>query len=155
MYVFFLCKHSGESGKRGEKGKGKAGKKANTILGPSRQFFKELGERLSEAEQKGIFNSQEEEKEQEVEPDPCPCCGRKGHEESMCQFGYESVRAWRNKPKQQWKTWQEKNEAASEQKNPTTIEAEPSKGKVSMVCVDDQTPLHSPVWIHGVNLLCV
>ena len=57
MYVFLLCKHSGESGKRGEKGKGKTGKRANTILGPSSRLFKDFGDCLAKAEWKGVFNS--------------------------------------------------------------------------------------------------
>ena len=52
------------------------------ILGPSSRLFKELGERLAEAERKGVFNRQDEGKEQKVESEHCPRCGRKGHEES-------------------------------------------------------------------------
>ena len=61
------------------------------------------------------------------------------------------MRAWRNKPKQQWRAKAERKEAAPEQRTPTDSEAGPSKGKVSMVCVNDQTALHSPVWINGVK----
>ena len=71
----------------------------------------------------------------------------------MCQFHYESIRAWRNKPKAQWKTEQEKREAVSDQNPSTSNEAGPSKGKTSMVCVDDQTALHSPVLISRVKFM--
>lgn len=39
----------------------------------------------------------------------------------------------------------------ADQKPSTSNEAGPSKGKVSMVCADGQTALHSPVWINGVK----
>ena len=54
-------------------------------------------------------------------------------------------------PKQPWKSKEEKKEAAVEQRNPTNNEVRTSKGKVSMVCADDQTALHSPVWISSVK----
>ena len=67
-----------------------------------------------EAERKRVFNSQDEEKEQKVESEPYPHCGCKGHEESMCPIPYESVRAWQNKPKQQWRAKTERKVAVAE-----------------------------------------
>ena len=154
---FFKCIYSffvsipGKVEKEEKKEKERQEKKANAILGPSSRLFKELGERLAEAKGRGFWTAKREEKEQKDESEPCPRCGRKGHDESMCQFHYESVKAWRNKPRQQWKAKQEKKEAASEQKPSSSNEAGPSKGKVSMVCIEDQTALHSPVWINGIK----
>lgn len=39
----------------------------------------------------------------------------------------------------------------SDQKPFISDEVAPSKGKVSVVCVDDQTALHSPIWVNGVK----
>ena len=150
MYSFFvsILRKMGKEEKKEKEGQEK---RTNAILGPSSRLFKEFSERLVEAERKGVFTGQEEERAQKVESGPCPHCVRKGHEEPMCKFCYESVRAWWSKPKQRWKAKQENKGPASEQRPPTSTKAGPSKGKVSMVCVNDQTTVHSPVWINGVK----
>ena len=150
MYTFFVS-IPGKVEKEEKKEKERKEKQANAILGPSSRLLKEISEVLAEAEK--ALETREEVKKEERKEDsvPCPRCGNKGHDESMCQYQYESYRTWRTKPKTQWKPKQEKKEAASEQKASSSTEAGPSKGMVAMVCVEDQTALHSPIWINGVK----
>ena len=61
------------------------------------------------------------------------------------------MRAWRKPPKEQWKPKKDKKGASSEKQPAIGSDPETSQGKVSMVCVNDQTALHSPVWINGVK----
>lgn len=152
MYTFCLS-IPGKVEKEEKKKKEKVERRAKAILGPNSRLFEEIVKRLPEAERKGVFNNQEEKKEHhEPEPEPCTRCGRKGHEESMCQFCYESVQAWKKREKGQWKPKQEKKEAASEEKPATSSEVGTSQGKLAVVYINDQTALHSPVWINGVKL---
>ena len=71
----------------------------------------------------------------------------------MCQFRYESVRAWQKQPKGQWKPKQERKEGASKKKPSTSSEVGTSQVQVPMVCVNELTALHSPIWINGVKFM--
>ena len=72
-------------------------KEANAVWRSSSRFFKEFGDRLAEAEKRGIFDDQAEgsgEGEQRKETPVvavCPHCGQKGHEGEVCQMRYETV----------------------------------------------------------------
>ena len=76
------------------KKKEKKDKEANAVWQSSGRFFKEFGDRLAEAEKKGIFDDQAEgsgeggqQKETPVVA-ACPNCGQKGHEGEVCQLRY-------------------------------------------------------------------
>ena len=83
------------------KKKEKKEKEANAVWKSSSRLFKDIGDRLAEAEKRGIFDDQgegskeEAQKEQEPVVTACPHCHQKGHEGEVCQMRYEAVHRWR------------------------------------------------------------
>ena len=68
----------------------------------------------------------------------------------MCQLRYESVRRWKRPYQGTRKQNRFSNENVNEKK-PSTNKRPDGDTKVSMVRVEDQTALHTPVWINDVK----
>ena len=120
-------------------------KKANSIAIPSSQLLKELGERLAEQEK---MESKADQEPETIEPVVCPHCGRYGHKESVCHFKFAALHGWKKPYK-----WQKKSNRGSAQPegNPSTSGEKEKSGNVSMIHIEDQTALHTPIWINGVK----
>ena len=156
--IYNFCVSIPQKAEEELKKKEKKDKEANAVWRSSTGFFKEFGNTLAEAEEKGIFDDQAEgsgeEGQQKETPvvAACPHCGQKGHEGEVCQMRYETVQRWRRpyqgKPKQR-KSPKEKS-AEEQSSNRPNSNAGPSG--VSVVCVEDQTAFHTPVWINGVKI---
>ena len=140
------------------KKKEKKDKEANAVWQSSRRFFKEFGDRLAEAEKKGIFDDQaEESKEGEQQKETpivaaCPHCGQKGHEGEVCQLRYEAVHHWRRPYQGKQKQRKLPKEKFAEEPLSTRTNPDEGPSRVSMVCVEGQTAFHTPVWINGVKI---
>ena len=112
-------------------------------------MLKELGERLIEIERQEL--EEEKQEGQKEEGGACSHCGRKGHEESRCQFRTEIVREWRKKAKPTKKQDGKGSAAEAKPDQGSSLEPGPSTKKVSVIGIQDQTALHTPVWINGVK----
>ena len=156
--IYNFCVSIPQKAEEERKKKEKKDKEANAVWRSSSRFFKEFGDRLAEAEKRGIFDDQAEgsgEGEQRKEAPVvavCPHCGQKGHEGEVCQMRYEAVQRWRRpyqgKPKQR-KPLKEKS---AEEQPPNRPDSKAGPSEVSVVCVEDQTAFHTPAWINGVRI---
>ena len=99
--IYNFCVSILQKAEEEHKKKEKKDKEANAVWRSSSWFFKELGDKLAEAEKRGIFEYQakesREEEQNKGEPavTACPHCGQKGHEGEVCQLRYEAVHLWR------------------------------------------------------------
>lgn len=130
---------------------------ANAVWKSSGRLFKEIGDRLARAEERGVFDSQEEEVEEEGSKREesvmatCPHCAQKGHEGEVCQLRFEAVHR-RKKPYQETRRQKRLiNEAAAGGEPSSSKNVEGDTSKTSMIYVEDQTAVHTPVWINGVK----
>ena len=140
-----LCKFMLSIPKKAEKEKEKKEKKANSISIPSSQLLKVLGERLAEQEKKESKTDREPEFRGPV---ICPHCGRYGHEESVCHFKFAAMHGWKRPYK-----GQKKPNRGNPQPDaaPSTSGEKEKPGNVSMIHIEDQTALHTPIWINGIK----
>ena len=100
-----------------------------------------------------LMSKIEESKEGEPVVTSYPHCGQKGHEGEACQLRYEAVHRWK-KPYQGTRR-QKKLQVRKPLRNSLQLQCH-YKGRieqlVAMVCVEDQTALHTPVWLNGVRI---
>ena len=78
----------------------------------------------------------------------CPHCGQKGHEGEVRQLRFEAMH--RCKKPHQVTSRQKKlgNEAVAGEKPSSRKNVEGHASKICIICVEDQTAFHTPVWIN-------
>ena len=97
-YIYNFCVSIQQKAEEERKKKLKEEKESNALWKSSSRLFKTIGDRLAEAEKRGVFDNQAEEtkeeglKKEESVVAPCPHCGQQGHEVGVCQLKYESLR---------------------------------------------------------------
>ena len=154
--LYNFCVSIPKKAEEERKKKEKRDREANAVWKSSSRFFKEIGDRLAEAEKKGVFEEQvegtKEEAPKENEPvvTACPHCGQKGHEGEVCQMRYEA--RWRRPYHGTRKQKKPQNGESAEGQPSASAKTNDGSNKVAMVLVEDQTALHTPVWINGVRI---
>ena len=99
--IYNFCVSILQKAEEERKQKEKKDNEANAVWKSSSRFFKEFGDRLTEAEKRCMFDDQAEESKEGTQKKEkpvmaaCPHCGQKGHEGEMCQLRYKAVRRWR------------------------------------------------------------
>ena len=154
--LYNFCVSIPKKAEEERKKKEKREREANAVWKSSSRLFKEIGDRLAEAEKRGVFEEQDKGSKEEVpkENEPvvtnCPHCGQKGHEGEVCQMRYEA--RWRRPYHGTRKQKKPQSGESAEGQPSASAKAKEGSSKVATVFVEDQTALHASVWINDVRI---